>query len=62
MLLVAFRNVANAPTTDLKRYELCEDRLDYIACGMHPVTALVNTVMSLPVPDEAGIFDQPSEY
>ena len=57
-----FRNVANAPTTDLKTCELCVDRLDYFDSGMRPVTALANTVMSLPFTDDAGILDHPSEY
>jgi hypothetical protein len=57
-----FRNAANAPTTDLKRCELCEVRLDYFACGMRSVTALVSTVTSLPLTDDVGILDQPSEY
>jgi hypothetical protein len=57
-----FRNDANAHTTDLKRCELCEDILDYMASGTRPVAALVNIVMSLPLTDDAGILDQPSEY
>jgi hypothetical protein len=56
-LAVAFRNVANALTTDLKRCGLCEDRLYYISAGICAVTALVNTVMNLPVTYDAGILD-----
>ena len=54
-LLVAFGTMRT-------RLQRIEDRLDYIASGTRPVAALVNTVMSLPLTDDAGILDQPSEY
>jgi hypothetical protein len=61
-LAVAFRDVANALTTDLKRRGLCDDRLDYISAGIRPVTALVNRVMNLPLTYDAGILGQFCEH
>jgi len=60
-LLVAFGTLRPRLKRILKRRELCQDRLDYIASGMRQVTAPVNTVMSLPLTDDAGILNQPSE-